>query len=79
MTEPPVWPRAALVVSQSGITAPCRPFIVAHNHVAELGRQPYAARRFFLRHADRILFGTDAGPDAATYGIYPRGSGQGLP
>lgn len=40
--------------------------------LAELGRQPFTARRFFLRHADRILFGTDAGPDAATYGIYAR-------
>ncbi len=27
--------------------------------MAELGRQPFSARRFFLRHADRILFGTD--------------------
>lgn len=35
--------------------------------IAELGRQPYSARRFFLRHADRILLGTDAGPDLATY------------
>ena len=40
--------------------------------IAELGRQPYSARRFFLRHADRILFGTDAGPDIATYGLYAR-------
>jgi predicted TIM-barrel fold metal-dependent hydrolase len=27
--------------------------------VAELGRQPYTARDFFLKYADRILFGTD--------------------
>jgi hypothetical protein len=40
--------------------------------VAELGRQPYSARRFFLRYADRILFGTDAGPDPMTYGTYAR-------
>ena len=40
--------------------------------VAELGRQPYSARKFFLRYADRILFGTDAGPDKATYGTYAR-------
>lgn len=26
--------------------------------LAELGRQPYTARRFFVRYADRILFGT---------------------
>ena len=30
--------------------------------VAELGRQPYTARRFFLKYADRILFGTDGVP-----------------
>ena len=27
--------------------------------IAELGRQPYTARKFFLKYADRILFGTD--------------------
>jgi predicted TIM-barrel fold metal-dependent hydrolase len=27
--------------------------------VAELGRQPVTARKFFLEHSDRILFGTD--------------------
>ncbi len=40
--------------------------------ISELGRQPYSARRFFLRHADRILFGIDAGPDLETYGVYAR-------
>ncbi len=30
--------------------------------IGELGRQPRAARRFFDRHQDRILFGTDAVP-----------------
>jgi len=40
--------------------------------IAELGRQPFAARRFFLRYADRILFGTDMGPDLAVYRIYFR-------
>ncbi len=40
--------------------------------IGELGRQPYSARRFFLRHAERILFGTDAGPDLATYRRYYR-------
>jgi len=30
--------------------------------VAELGRQPYTARRFFMKYADRILFGTDGVP-----------------
>ena len=27
--------------------------------IAELGRQPRNTRKFFLKHADRILFGTD--------------------
>lgn len=40
--------------------------------IGELGRVPYSARRFFLRHADRILFGTDAGPDLAAYRRYYR-------
>ena len=33
----------------------------------ELARQPFSARRFFARYADRILFGTDNGPDEAMY------------
>jgi len=40
--------------------------------VAELGRQPYTARAFFLRWPDRILFGTDSGPDAAMYAVHYR-------
>jgi len=40
--------------------------------IGELGRQPYTARRFFLKHADRILFGTDAGPDLDAYRVYYR-------
>ncbi len=40
--------------------------------IGELGRQPYTARRFFLRYADRILFGTDAGPQLAAYQLYYR-------
>jgi predicted TIM-barrel fold metal-dependent hydrolase len=40
--------------------------------LAELGRQPYSARAFFVRWADRILFGTDFGPEAAMYGIHFR-------
>lgn len=30
--------------------------------VAELGRQPYTARKFFMKYANRILFGTDGVP-----------------
>jgi predicted TIM-barrel fold metal-dependent hydrolase len=29
------------------------------SRIGELGRQPYTARRFFLRYSDRIMFGTD--------------------
>jgi predicted TIM-barrel fold metal-dependent hydrolase len=39
---------------------------------SELGRQPYTAREFFLRFADRILFGTDLLPDAEMYRGYFR-------
>lgn len=34
-------------------------FVDISERVAELGRQPYSARRFFIKYADRILFGTD--------------------
>ena len=40
--------------------------------VAELGRQPYTAREFFLRYSDRILFGTDLLPDPGMYRLYYR-------
>lgn len=33
----------------------------------ELARQPFSARRFFVKYAGRILFGTDNGPEAAMY------------
>ncbi len=29
--------------------------------LSELGRQPYTARKFFIKYQDRILFGTDGG------------------
>jgi predicted TIM-barrel fold metal-dependent hydrolase len=38
----------------------------------ELGRQPYSAREFFLRFADRIVFGTDLLPEASMYRLYYR-------
>ena len=40
--------------------------------IAELGRQPYSTRRFFLRWRDRILFGTDSAVDLDTCRIYYR-------
>ncbi|HYA64831.1 MAG TPA: amidohydrolase family protein [Candidatus Sulfotelmatobacter sp.] len=39
---------------------------------AELGRQPYAAREFFLKYADRILFGTDLIPEVNMYRLHYR-------
>jgi predicted TIM-barrel fold metal-dependent hydrolase len=40
--------------------------------ISELGRQPYTARKFFLKFPDRILFGLDLGPDVESYQIYFR-------
>jgi predicted TIM-barrel fold metal-dependent hydrolase len=40
--------------------------------LGELGRQPYSARAFFLRHADRILFGVDMAPHPDTYAVHYR-------
>ena len=34
------------------------------SRIAELGRQPYTSRKFFIKYADRMLFGTD-GPRSA--------------
>jgi predicted TIM-barrel fold metal-dependent hydrolase len=39
---------------------------------AELGRQPYTAREFFLRFSDRILFGTDLIPEVNMYRLHFR-------
>jgi predicted TIM-barrel fold metal-dependent hydrolase len=47
-------------------------FVDIAARLGELGRQPYTARAFFLRHADRILFGTDMGPDPDLYAIHYR-------
>jgi uncharacterized protein len=33
----------------------------------DLGRQPFSARRFFIKYQDRILFGTDLGPSEDMY------------
>ena len=40
--------------------------------IGELGRQPYTARRFFLQYADRILFGSDMGPEPEAYRVIYR-------
>jgi predicted TIM-barrel fold metal-dependent hydrolase len=47
-------------------------FIDISARLGELGRQPYAARRFFDRYQDRILFGSDMGPNPEYYRLYYR-------
>ena len=47
-------------------------FVDISARIAELGRQPYTARRFFVQYADRILFGTDHGVDLDMYRRYYR-------
>lgn len=38
----------------------------------ELGRQPITAREFFIKYADRILFGTDLVPESEMYRLHFR-------
>ena len=40
--------------------------------ISELGRQPYTARKFFIKYQDRILYGSDTPPDAEAFRIYYR-------
>lgn len=40
--------------------------------IGELGRQPYTARKFFIRYSDRILFGSDMGPYPEAYRVIYR-------
>jgi predicted TIM-barrel fold metal-dependent hydrolase len=40
--------------------------------ISELGRQPYATRKFILKYQDRVLFGTDTPPNREAYRIYYR-------
>jgi len=40
--------------------------------IAELGRQPYTARRFMIKYQDRVLFGIDSAPNVELYRIYYR-------
>lgn len=42
------------------------------SRISELGRQPYTAKNFFLKHSDRILFGTDGPWPEARYQAYWR-------
>lgn len=47
-------------------------FVDISERIGELGRQPYAARRFFVKYADRILFGTDRPVEENIYPVYYR-------
>ena len=47
-------------------------YVDISERVAELGRQPYSARRFFIKYADRILFGTDRPVEEHVYPTYYR-------
>ncbi|MBX3283585.1 MAG: amidohydrolase family protein [Acidobacteria bacterium] len=47
-------------------------FVDIGARTAELGRQPYTSRDFFLKYADRILFGTDLVPDVEMYRLHFR-------
>ena len=40
--------------------------------IAELGRQPYSARRFLIKYQDRVTFGTDTVPNRNAYRMYFR-------
>ena len=40
--------------------------------ISELGRQPYASRKFLIKYQDRIMFGTDTTPRTQAYRIYYR-------
>jgi predicted TIM-barrel fold metal-dependent hydrolase len=40
--------------------------------ISELGRQPYTARKFLIKHQDRVMFGTDTKPKREAFRIYYR-------
>lgn len=40
--------------------------------ISELGRQPYTARKFIIKHQDRVLFSTDTPPNTEAYRVYYR-------
>jgi predicted TIM-barrel fold metal-dependent hydrolase len=47
-------------------------FVDIDARISELGRQPYTARKFFLKYQDRIMFGTDTTPRREAFRIYYR-------
>jgi predicted TIM-barrel fold metal-dependent hydrolase len=46
-------------------------YVDISSRVPELGRQPFTARKFFIRYQDRILFGTDGGYALDENGLWP--------
>jgi hypothetical protein len=63
-------PTSSLVTPVHEIAQARFPAIDYHNHLDAL--EPCSARAFFLRFADRILFGTDLLPDETMYRLYFR-------
>ncbi|MBC8461016.1 MAG: amidohydrolase family protein [Deltaproteobacteria bacterium] len=47
-------------------------YVDISERIAELGRQPYTAREFFIAHQNRILFGVDVYQDPGWYRVYYR-------
>lgn len=47
-------------------------YVEPASRIGELGRQPYTARKFFVKYADRILFGTDGPWPADRLSLYWR-------
>jgi len=47
-------------------------YVDISERIAELGRQPYTAREWFIKYQDRIVFGTDRNPMGPWYEIYFR-------
>lgn len=47
-------------------------YVEIASRISELGRQPYTARDFFIKYADRILFGTDGPWPAERLALYWR-------
>jgi predicted TIM-barrel fold metal-dependent hydrolase len=47
-------------------------FVDFDARISELGRQPFTARKFFIKYQDRIMFGTDTTPRREAFRIYYR-------
>lgn len=47
-------------------------YVDINARISELGRQPFTARDFMIKHQDRILFGTDTRPNVEAYRVYYR-------